>query len=312
MKKVILFIIALAIVFSYFCCESSPSMESLQQTSEVQTAKKFLTNLNCNVSFPAHPKGATTRSVAYSTEAIPDWDNSYTKWTGDEQTVIIPLLGEDEIRSRATFTLGNEKSYQFAKTFSRLVIRTKGEQTVAHIITYLPESEYAEAHSNLLKPINFNLKEVGFNGIVIVSSLNGNIMHTLIYKEGEITNKLIPASKHIHTTACTHKHSNSLKLSIYFYSSEKGAMTRGGYDDGGEIDYCEQCWLPISECACWDFDEEDEDKPNPDECIRCGNDPCTCGFSACIYCGATPCVCYLDPDYCSICGTSPCSCSGHD
>ena len=308
MRKTFLLIVALAIPFIYFCCESSSDMENMQQKSEnstlVTAAKKFLTGLNCDLSLPAQQKGASTRSLDYPTDATPVWEDARTEQNGDEQIVIVPLLGKEEIRSKAVITINEEKSYQFAKAFSRLIIRTKGVQTIAHVLTYLPESEYAEAYTTELSTIGSNVESVNYQGIIMVSALNGNILHTLIYKEGHMIGKMLPAEEHSHTETCGHHHKKGTKLSIYLYSLSDDVLTRSTYADGNETTFCPDCGNLWEHCKCLEY--------NPDLCERCGEDPCVCGYTPCSTCGEAPCVCYLHPDYCNICGTIPCTCSGHD
>lgn len=321
MRKILLLIVALAIPFIYFCCESSSDMENMQQKSEnstlVTAAKKFLTGLNCDLSLPAQQKGASTRSLDYPTDATPVWEDARTEQNGDEQIVIIPLQGKEEIRSKAVITRGAEESFQFAKTFSRLIIRTKGESTIAHVVTYLPESEYAETHADKLASMGFYIADTGYTGIIIISSLIGNLVRSFIYEDGIIKNRMVPIVKHTHSEACTHDHSADVNMSIYMYSADENIAVTRGADDAGEYDFCPYCYQHKIYCKCTDWglddgeddeDDFDDDLENPDACIRCGKYPCTCGFTVCIVCGKDPCLCHFDTEYCSVCGKEACIC----
>ena len=274
---------------------------STEKSQAVEAAKSFIINNGSILSLPIQQGNASTRSMSYSTDATPVWEQATIECYHNKQLVIVPLQSKDEIRSRALFINGDEQNYQFSKTFSRLIVSTKDNLTSAYILTYLPESKYAETNSSALATMGYGVGEAKFHGIIIVSLLNGEILRTLMYEEGALCRVLIPAKEHTHTDACTHENVEvGNKLSIYLYSVD--TVTRDGtYGDGYELPYCKYCGNLWAHCLCESY-----------ICQKCGQQICDCNVvEFCPTCGEWSCICFLDPDYCYVCKTVPCSFGGH-
>lgn len=295
MKKYIISLLVFAMPFIYFCCNSSSDMDfSTEKSQAVEAAKSFIINNGNVLSLPIQPSNVATRSVSYPTDATPIWEQARIEMYKDEQVVIVPLEGQEEIRSRAVITMNNEENYQFAKTFSRLIVHHKKNGTIAYVVTYLPESSYAEGHTQELADLGFGIRRIKYEGLILISSLNGVLEHTLISNNGHVTYSLEPMGAHKHGEVCVHEYSDAPTVSMYLYSTANEIMTRDSYGDGDENRYCARCGNHLNYCTCI--------------CWQCGNDPCTCEIFFCEVCGKLPCECFMDPHACKICMKTPCIC----
>ncbi|MBQ8224541.1 MAG: hypothetical protein IJZ86_04230 [Bacteroides sp.] len=313
MRKIIAFILTLFTTFLYFCCESTFDLENtpkeINKESIVGVAKQLVANVKGELSLPTPSnKKAVTRGVSYPTALTPIWEKARIEWNQDEQILLVPLCSEKEIRSKVKMEKENEETYQFSRTFSRLIVRTRGDITFAHLVTYLPESNYAEEHVAELDTMGYFPKHINYQGVVLVSSLNGTLLHGLLYEDGRIISKLIANShKHEHSEACTHEHHHGkVQLTLNLYTASSTAITRA-YNDGeetiicsmcgkediycecviidGDIIYCPDCGNPTYECTC---------SEKPDVCPTCGENPCSCSPTptlACEVCENYPCIC---------------------
>ena len=295
MKKYIISLLVFAMPFIYFCCNSSSDMDfSTEKSQAVEAAKSFIINNGNVLSLPIQPSNVATRSVSYPTDATPIWEQARIEMYKDEQVVIVPLEGQEEIRSRAVITMNNEENYQFAKTFSRLIVHHKKNGTIAYVVTYLPESSYAEGHTQELADLGFGIRTIKYEGLILISSLNGVLEHTLISNNGHVTYSLEPMGAHKHGEVCVHEYSDAPRLTIYLYSTANETLTRDVDVFNHETTLCPNCNQYWTHCRC--------------SCWKCGDDPCTCEIFFCEVCGKLPCECFMDPEACKICKSTPCIC----
>ena len=319
-KKHILWFAFFCLLF-WTCTDLSPFGDSTHSMKDSDSTlmnliKEKLQQSEQQLSLPyvnkQQNRHALTRGVSYSTVVSPQWEDAQTVWNDDEEILLVPLQNEEELRSRTHVDLCGEESFQFSKTFSRLVVRRKGESTIAHVLTYLPDAVYMEEHAAKLDTMGYYPGYSNYEGIVLVSSLNGNILHGLLYKHGRIIAKLYPGEGSSHTHDCSHEHGTEcehrrVSLKINLYSSFQ-VQTRGGYDDDGgesilcstcrgnalncdcfvivgEIKYCEDCGAETFNCKC----NEEDDQPDLTICSVCGDEPCSC--HTCRDCENNPCTC---------------------
>lgn len=313
MRKTILFIALLLLPLTYFSCESFFLQEETQQqetTDMVNVAKALIQDSQCELSLPVfHKQEVKTRSATYPTIVIPLWNESKTEWYNEEQILLVPLYSEEEIRSRTHIQKGEEESYQFSKTFSRLIVRKKGDNVIAHVITYLPESNFADEHAEDLREMGYHPGKIGFEGISLVSTLNGDFLHALLYKNGRIVSKLKTkhSTTHEHAETCTHHHNQQVRLKINLYTPSD--LTTRAYNDGEETLTCIFCKGDATECNCFIVDGDII------YCEKCGNPTyeCICSdFDICITCGEIPCSCYSPNQPCDLCNSNPCICGGNN
>lgn len=304
----------LFIITSFWMCTDdfspgkSGGIHGTEDNEMVIVAKKLLEKNGNILSLPNFKKqqvrGIKTRNVSYSTDATPMWEQVRNARYGEEQIVMIPLRGKEEIRSHVYIERDGDYTYQFSKTFSRLVVRTKEESTVAHVMTYLPDAKYAESHVAELDTMGYSPGYIQFEGLVLVSSLNGTFLHGLLYSHGKIVAKLQMPEDHEHTTECTHEH-ETIRISLNLYSP-LSTITRTAYNDGEEKYFCTICKKEYTDCECVIIDGKIL------YCDKCGAETfnCICDLSICQTCGEEPCTCHTNPNACQDCGAYPCECGG--
>ena len=298
-----------ALIATVVACSDNPSFGGQDaQNKELILKAKFLVQSQGNaVSLPTpdSQQQNQSRSTSYLADLTPLWDNAITYKSGDETILIVPLQSDEEIRSKVIIKQGDETTYQFAKTFSRLIV--KGEQ--AYVITYMPESEYASAHSDIENELKYNPTEVNFTGMIVTSKLNGKVNWGYVYENGVLAHYVAPAHK-CHDANCTetHNHTHDADYSVIFNLHIANGSRSTNYDDGSEtfycpvcqellvnckciyiLEFCEKCGQPLQYCTCWDDDKDYEN----DICAFCGRlkELCTCNGVKCEICKQNPCIC---------------------
>lgn len=297
MRKAILLFFIFSTPILYFCCESTVDLEESQvnvnKENIIGVAKQLVADANGELSLPTSPnREPATRGVSYSTSVVPIWEKASIAKVDDAEILLVPLKNEEEIRSRTMIQKGNDESYIFSKTFSKLVVRVDKSTKFARIVTYLPDSEYEETHMEQLKKLEYYPEHVDFHGIVLVSSLDGTLIHGLLYENGKMVSKLT-SSKHEHSEECAHQHHEKVKLSIKMYN-KSNTLTRS-YTDGEESAPCVFCGESVDKCTCDGIVIEGEYV----YCDKCGllKGQCICGDKSTV---------------CKLCGNSPCTCGGDE
>ena len=327
--------LALLCLLFWTCTDLSPfgDSEELVHDSDpalVKLAKEMLQRSKYELSLPDihkhHSGSASTRSIKYDTDVSPLWDKARSYQHGESKTLLVPLRSADEIRSRIALRRGSDVTYQFAKAKSFLVLQQVKGYTISRVMTYLPESSYAEEHVSALDTIGYNAGAIGFHGLSIVSKIDGTFSHAFLYEHGKITRQFIRNAhlhcNHEHGEECHHESDSStyehtyLTIDLYTPSS----LTRGGYDDGNENgnDVCPDCGKFTTDCFCiYDKFCYFCQKPNEEctcegaviegeRCNECGEylQYCVC----CGICGFHPCQCD-DQFLCPTCKKEPCECT---
>lgn len=104
----------------WMCTDESPPWREIDgheaEGNEMVAVAKNLLAKNGNVlSLPDLSKKQVrkgrTRSVSYLTDATPAWAEARNDRRGEEQIVMIPLRGKEEIRSRVCIEREGENSY---------------------------------------------------------------------------------------------------------------------------------------------------------------------------------------------------------
>lgn len=344
----------ITVIGVFVACSDAPDFEKNNQVQEgdsymVKVAKELVLSSG-SISLPvnggAKINGMASRSrAAYDTDATPLWDKAKEIKENGNTVLIVPLDGE-KLRSHAAYSDGDVKKHQYATASSFLIAVTDGTRSCAYVKTCLPESSYAIDNEIDLPAVIANPKDEGFTGIILNSSLSGEIAYGRRYEAGVqesyIKNRETECDGHHHDENCTHDHESECDheiriISIYLYSTSQ-VQSRSTYTDGEEQqtetcifcltkldedglcpvcdkkeeEYCDKCSMPKDDCVC-DLYE--------DICEKCGKliDNCTCESDAnvCGVCGKEPCVCPTTPtptpdptpvDTCSNCGKYPCIC----
>ena len=326
MKKKLLSFLALFISLSiYFSCtDEGVEVIGLQRSNPdsdlLAYAKNLVGEKGEGCSLIDLQKGSTnSRAVTdYSTVATPLWDKAKTEHHGDEEVLIVPLQGEDDIYSSMYFEEEEMGRLYQTKTFSRLVIRSKNGVNTPQIFTYLPGRNYAKNRQAVLDTMGFSPLAVKYYGTILISDLEGKFQQGFFYERGVPTIHL-KAKQHTHTDACcsgddtacdNHEHSHSLQMRLKL-SGNMTVASRSVDDGDVEVDpeVCPICGF--SDCTCITIEGEgnsgSNDNNDNDFCSICRRhkEDCICP-PKCTYCEKSPCIC---PGMCVACKKNPCICT---
>ena len=251
MKKKLLSFLALFISLSiYFSCtDEGVEVSGLQRINPDSDLLAYAMNLvgenGEGCSLIDLQKGSTnSRAVTdYSTVATPLWDKAKTEHHGDEEVLIVPLQGEDDIHSSMYFEEEEMGRLYQTKTFSKLVVRNKNGHTVTQVFTYLPGRNYAKNRQAVLDTMGFSPLAIKYYGTILISDLTGKFQQGFYYERGIPTIHLTP-KKHTHTagsraindsTECdNHEHSHSMDIRLKLSGNMRIASRSS--DEGEEVD----------------------------------------------------------------------------
>ena len=338
----------LAIVLLGACTEDVSYYENDKQAENeiLLKAKELVENQGSAIPLPVNGTGtAQSRSgVSSIANATPLWDNVKSYNIDGMQVLMVDLQTAEEVYSRIATTKEGVETIQESTTFSKLVIRKKGTDLYANVLTYLPESNYAVANEERLDTIGYYPYYVNYTGVTLTSSLDGTILRGIRYEDGEmvgIITKEKPATcahGHHEGETCSHEHStdnyNIVSINLFTQLSQQ-PMSRASVvcencgtekDSNGKC----RCLLPNEGKMCLRCHTVSVDSNG--RCLRCGfyeneicdkcGNPlyrCICGDdnkNTCPICGASISeeeyanghTCF--PDACPTCGKLNCTCPG--
>ena len=321
-KKKVYYFLLLCCPLFYFCSDHPDVVdyESMQSKEpELLGAAKALLK-SCGDAIPLSDlsgdkeNGVSSRGLGHPTNSVPLWDESIQlpEFNGEE-ILLVPLKEEKKRYAYAKIKKGNEISRQFSTSFSRLIVRKKGGRTIAHVFTYLPERKYVKANRTRLDSLKYHPEEVGYEGFVLISSLNGTFKHGFLYEDGKATVRLTYGHQHTDDcTSCSHTEGSDADVRFNISFCTETLKSRGysrGVEDDSEAYICSFCGQPVDDCVCLTIEGEYI------YCDGCGmlQGQCVCDLLVCPTCNDYPCTCFNYSDYCSICGSDPCTCgSGED
>ncbi|WP_291529413.1 hypothetical protein [Bacteroides sp. UBA939] len=254
-------------------------------------------------------------SLNYSPQAAPLWGKAMVKQHDGVENLFVPLTRHEELHSVVRLRQGNDVKYQFSNTSSKLLVRKRGEQVMAHVLTYMPDSRYISKHPSLLDTLGMDFRGTDYTGLLLVSSLGGTVYHGYVYKDGNITHRIAPAA-HVHHDdgdenghVCDHSHADNSDSHVAMELFSPVKATRGigdNFDLPGTV--CSICGKWVDDCSCWTCEGYYI------YCDSCGMlmGFCICSSpNFCPLCGKEPCVCWDNGlKYCFVCGCSPCQCFG--
>ena len=276
-------------------------------------AKDIVNKQDGVVPLPVNNNGGTESRSGMSliTNGTPLWDIVKYYNIDGMQVLMVDLQTAEQVYSRITSTKDGVTSTKESETFSRLVVRRKGAQILTHIITYMPDAEYAQANKERLKSMGYYPKDVNFTGITLTSYLDGSVFRGVRYDNGKVAS-IISKPQH---TECNHDHGDCshaqhdeytkpININLYTESSQEPMsreiigivcqcgklITNGKCQDcgWGFADECPSCKLAtlvnniclncgnIENIICPDCRKEIKDCKCGDICPFCGNIKCTC------------------------------------
>lgn len=284
------------------------------ETNIVSVAKQIYQNQGSSVCLPnpkANKNNASRSSFSYLAELDPLWNEAFTYNQGTDTVVVVPLNCGDDIRSTLSIIEGDETTYQFAKVFSRMIVKPSEGENGIYVLSYMPESNYASSYPNLEAEMGYNPTEVDFTGLIVSSTLNGVAIRSFLYNEGALIHTFVPyneaegvTTEHEHAT-----HDIMLQQELQLANESRSNVHQIGSESENICDNCLQWkWY----CTCPPEDDPTEDFKTP--CPNCGVSDGDCGCSQCPTCGRYFCICNKPtpppvPDFpCEVCGFNPCKC----
>lgn len=315
--NLLLCIIAVVSFLMISCSEDLGFGDSMKtDNSYVQLAKQIFQNQGSAVSMP-NPKAdkapASRSSMSYIADLQPQWEESFTYDQGGQTVVIVPLKCDEDIRSTLSIKDGDETTYQFAKVFSRMIVKPNEGDNGIYVLSYMPESNYASAFTDIESEMGYDPSEVEFTGLIVSSRLNGEVMKSYLYNGGYLEHSFIHKIHKCHDNKCAENHNynniykglkikfslenvNQSRSTNYNTTSEGGSNGDNG-DSGnnnGDKKECEGCGQPIERCICKTCEKclQKEFKCIC-VCSNCGfqQRDCICGYEICK-------VCYRMKDHC--------------
>ena len=187
----------------------------------------------------------------YSTVATPLWEQAKHDRLGDLEVLVVPLQSEQEIHSSMYFEQEHMERLFQTNTFSRLVIRKKGDKTVSQVFTYLPSRHYAKHRKEELDTMGFSPLSVKYYGTILISGLDGKFQQGFLYERGvpviHFTKRKDSNSVPIRllndsTDSECHDHAHSFPVRLKLTGNP--TVSSRSYDDGDEdiwAGYCPAC-----------------------------------------------------------------------
>ena len=335
MKKLVLYLTLSVIAVSMVLLSCSEELGYMADTTQektcelVHSAKQLLKSGGYEINLPANNSRKTSlsrSSLTYLSYLEPLWDESFTHKQGDETILIVPLKCEDDIRSTLLVTKNEQTTYQFAKVFSRLIVKPSQGESGIYVLTYMPESNYASNRGDIEREMRYSPKAVDFTGFIVSSRLNGDVMRGFLYEHGAISHYFSPPKAHqCHDENCTethhHQESGGVKVTFNLQSVNQSRST--AYNTSSEEEHCPICYMLVGLCDCVGLSEYCTECGNPkdqcfcneneNQCIYCLQDPCSCEKpSLCPFCGRTKDNCICEKEKCNICDQYDCICNPTD
>ncbi|MBQ8224544.1 MAG: hypothetical protein IJZ86_04245 [Bacteroides sp.] len=211
------------IILTSVCLLASCQDNKTQPTEEEMKNAQFMGRIESVkekyekvLALPKVNKSATTRAGALP-KVVPVWEEAYNVEHMNQHIVVVPMKPEEEIKARLRLLFNGELTTHHTQAISKLILRQFGEFMRADVITYLPEEEYAKNHSQFFDTM-YDAYKIRFNGVTLISSLNGNIQRAFLYKNGHLVSKMEPRGNkndgYVQAIDTTKKQSSKKKVAI--------------------------------------------------------------------------------------------------
>lgn len=318
MKKLVLYLTLSVIAVSMVLLSCSEELGYMADTTQektselVHSAKQLLKSRGNEINLPASSSRKTSlsrSSLTYLSGLEPLWDESFTHKQGDEIILIVPLKCDDDIRSTLLVTKNEQTTYQFAKVFSRLIVKPSQGESGIYVLTYMPESNYASNRGDIEREMRYSPQAVDFTGFIVSSRLNGDVMRGFLYEQGTISHYFSPPKAHqCHDENCTetHHHQESEGVKVTFNLQSANQSRSRSYGSNSEDYMCPFCFKFGENCECLVMFEK---------CPTCGmyKEFCPCGINdtggVCVKCGEYKNYCSCNPIGCLVCQQTKCICN---
>ena len=296
----------------------------------VRDAKAMVDGTQGNLSMPDMFKtlGKTQTRVANSEPQTLasgsftlDWEAAQSLYEEDGTVLLVPIRMKQNMAIWRFTVIDNKRKAEQTPMHSVLYVK-KFDSTgniMGRVLSYAPSRQYIKRHPKYHQRLEgYNPDRTDYSGLLLVSSLDGNLSHGFNYENGcrqFMFRPNIHAHEHSHEhestpvtralalpDSCQHNHTTDQKM-----VSIKSTV------------FNMRMISSTSAISTYSYNNETYEQPG---CIFCGGNPYTCDcliVSVCETCGNIPedCICICDECNrkkancicCILCNSFPCTCN---
>ena len=275
--------------------------------SAVEEARSYFEGNATDLSMPQlmMPPETKTDDILSGGNLVPVWDRFITAENDRFTTFEIPLSRDFAMRAAMFYPQDGKHKFvtENVRVQSNLVIRkSKKSGNFNYFVSTVIGSSAVPAEKDN-NPWRYLGSRKGFNGYVIISNVEGDILETFYYRNG---NRFFITLKNQaqRDSLCTNR--------FGFIVGRSMPLTKGGsYETGESQSLCIFCNKPLVDYEC-DCPGWQNSKPVMGEyvyCDKCGmlKGHCVCGNYPCPLCGKEPCECSGQEYNCEYCGSPYCN-----
>ena len=264
-----------------------------------------------------------------------DWEAAQSLYEEDGTVLLVPIRMKQNMAIWRFTVINNKRKAEQTPMHSVLYVK-KFDSTgniMGRVLSYAPSRQYIKRHPKYRQGLEgYNPDRTDYSGLLLISSLDGNLSHGFNYENGHRQFMFRP-NTHVHehshehesapvTRALTlldssqHNHATDQKIatiqapifSMQMISSTSAINTYSYNNESNGQLICSICGKNVITCTCMIIDYCQYCYKLIGECICdiceiCGKEICTC---PCIRCLKDPCEC--NAENCIFCHKYPCEC----
>ncbi|MBR3897611.1 MAG: hypothetical protein IKJ42_11500 [Bacteroidaceae bacterium] len=267
--------------------------------------------------------GAAPQTLAAGSFTI-DWEAAQSLYEEDGTVLLVPIKMKQNMAIWRFTVINNKRKAEQTPMHSVLYVKKFNSTgyVMGRVLSYAPSRQYIKRHPKYHQRLEgYNPDHTDYSGLLLVSSLDGNLSHGFNYENGCRQFMFRPnthAHKHEHEhesapvtrtlalpDSCQHNHATDQKteaihstvFSMRMVSSTSAVSTYSYNNETGGQLYCSFCYKPVDDCVCLivDGDKCENCKKLLKDCVCpcpfCNSHPCKCNNTDCIFCKKYPCIC---------------------
>ena len=292
MKNGLLHILCLMAILAFHSCSHEWFGGNKRNSdSSVDEARSYFKGNATDLSMPQlmMPPETKTDDILSGGNLVPVWDRFITAENDRFTTFEIPLSRDFAMRAAMFYPQDGKHKFvtENVRVQSNLVIRkSKKSGNFNYFVSTVIGSSAVPAEKDN-NPWRYLGSRKGFNGYVIISNVEGDILETFYYRNG---NRFFITLKNQaqRDSLCTNR--------FGFIVGRSMPLTKGGsYETGESQSLCIFCNKPLVdyECDCPGWQNSNPVMGEYVCCDKCGmlKGHCVCGNYPCPLCGKEPCEC---------------------
>ena len=307
-KKGLLHILCLMAILAFHSCSHEWfDGDKRCLNPAVEEARAYFEENATDLSMPQLliPPETKTDDIFSGGNLVPAWDKFISAENDRFTTLEIPLSRDFAMRAAIFYPQDGKHRFvsENVRVQSNLVIRkSKKSGNFNYFVATIIGSSAPPAERNN-NPWTYLGSRKGFNGYVIISNVEGDILETFYYRNG---NRFFVKLK-------SHEKRGSVDTNIFgFIVGQSMPLTKGGsYETGESIELCPFCYKVLVDymCDCPNWLENVTVTGEYVYCDKCGmlKGHCVCGNNPCPLCGKEPCECSGQEYNCEYCGSPYCN-----